>query len=76
VEEQRLIIEYEVLVERKPACTLDHNGRINAIDPVSNLKYIRPGLAVRNGHPNLLVTSIIPAAFKYVSANQVPGTLF
>ena len=44
VEEQWFIIHDEVLVEREPACAFDHNGRIDAIDPVRNLMHIRPGL--------------------------------
>jgi hypothetical protein len=54
VEEQWFIIDDEVLVEREPACPLDHDRRVNAIDFLSNLMHIRPGLPIRNGHQNLL----------------------
>src|SRR5262245_39112927 len=54
MEEQRFIIDDEILVEREPARTFDHNGGVNAIDPFSNLMHIRPGLPVRHGHQSLL----------------------
>jgi hypothetical protein len=54
VEEQWFIIDDEVLVERKSACTFDRYRGVNAIDPVGYFMHIRPGLPVRKSHDVLL----------------------
>jgi hypothetical protein len=54
VEKQWVVIQDEVLIKRESARTFNHNRRVNAIDPVSNLIHIRPGLFIRYGHLNLL----------------------
>jgi hypothetical protein len=70
VKEQRFIIHDEILVEGEAACTFDYNRRIDAIDPVSNLMYIRPGLPVRNGHQTSLPSVEWAAAFRCVPPNS------
>src|SRR6266545_23199 len=53
VEKQWHVIRDEVLIEREPACAFDRNWRVDAIDRVSHLMHIRPGLPVRDNHQTL-----------------------
>jgi len=50
MEEQRLVVHEQVLIEREPASTFDDDRCADALDPVGDLVYSGFELFVGNGH--------------------------